>query len=140
MPLLVHDVEKHEEIEIDAREMSGVQHGSEFISLASCPFAVNTSRPDRLQSGAKNKEMIMRWLPLTPTWAAMPLIAALVANGFAEPARPESGIPDEARAVVAFWRTAGPALWFAKDDAFYACLERESFEVAADRYACQTND
>jgi len=60
----------------------------------------------------------MRWLLLTPTWAAMPLIAALTANGFGEPARTEPTIPEEARAVVAFWRAAGPARWFAKDDSF----------------------
>lgn len=60
----------------------------------------------------------MRWFSFTPTLAAMPLIAALVTSGFAEPARAEAGIPDEARAVVEFWRAAGPALWFAKDEAF----------------------
>jgi uncharacterized protein (DUF924 family) len=81
-------------------------------------FAVNTSRPGRVQSGAKDKETVMRWISLTPTWAAMPLIAALASNSFAEPARAESANPDGARAVVAFWRAAGPALWFAKDDAF----------------------
>jgi uncharacterized protein (DUF924 family) len=81
-------------------------------------FAVNTSRHGRLQSGMKSKEMVMGRFSLTPTWAAMPLIAALAANGLAQPARAEVGPPDEARAVVAFWRAAGPALWFAKDDAF----------------------
>ena len=60
----------------------------------------------------------MRWFSLAPTLAAMPLIAALVVNNITEPARAEAGIADEARAVVAFWRAAGPALWFAKDDAF----------------------
>lgn len=60
----------------------------------------------------------MRWFSLTPTLAALPLIAALAANGFPESARAETGMPDEARAVIAFWRTAGPALWFAKNDAF----------------------
>ena len=81
-------------------------------------FAVNTSRPSRLQSGAKDKEMVMRWFSFTPTLAAMPLIAALAVNGFPEPAQADTGMPDEARAVVAFWRGAGPALWFAKNDAF----------------------
>ena len=57
---------------------------------------------------------------LIPTLAAMPLIAALAGTGFAEPARAEADIPVEARAVVAFWRAAGPSLWFAKDDAFDA--------------------
>ena len=60
----------------------------------------------------------MRWFSLAPTLAAMPLIAALTVTSFAEPARAEIGMPDEARAVVAFWRAAGPALWFAKNDAF----------------------
>jgi uncharacterized protein (DUF924 family) len=46
----------------------------------------------------------------------MPLVAALV--GSAEPARAQKGIPAEAAEVVAFWRSAGPSLWFAKDDAF----------------------
>jgi len=31
---------------------------------------------------------------------------------------PRHETPAEAQAVVAFWRDAGPALWFAKDDAF----------------------
>jgi hypothetical protein len=35
MPLLVHDMKEDEEVEIDAREMSRFQHGSENISLAS---------------------------------------------------------------------------------------------------------
>jgi uncharacterized protein (DUF924 family) len=60
----------------------------------------------------------MRWFSLAPTLAAMPLIASLVVNNITEPARAEAGIADEARAVVAFWRAAGPAHWFAKDDAF----------------------
>ena len=55
---------------------------------------------------------------LTPTLAAMPLIAALAGPAFAEPARAQAEAPVEARAVVEFWRAAGPSLWFAKDDAF----------------------
>ncbi len=55
---------------------------------------------------------------LTPTLAAWPLLVALAANGFAEPAGPRTEIPAEAAAVVAFWREAGPSQWFAKDDAF----------------------
>jgi hypothetical protein len=35
MPLLVHDVEEDEQVQIDAREMSRFQHGPENISLAS---------------------------------------------------------------------------------------------------------
>lgn len=60
----------------------------------------------------------MRRFSLTPRWAAMPLIAALAVNNITEPARAGTGFPDEARAVVKFWRAAGPALWFARDDAF----------------------
>ncbi|MGE0628259.1 MAG: DUF924 family protein [Hyphomicrobiaceae bacterium] len=48
----------------------------------------------------------------------MPLIAAITANGLAEPVRAQINAPTEARAVVEFWRMAGPGLWFAKDDAF----------------------
>lgn len=55
---------------------------------------------------------------LTPTLAAMPLIAAIVASGLAEPARAQADVPVEARAVVAFWQAAGPGRWFAKDEAF----------------------
>lgn len=58
----------------------------------------------------------MRPFLLTPTLAAMPLIAALAGN--AEPARAQIAVPAEAAAVVTFWRSAGPALWFAKDDSF----------------------
>jgi uncharacterized protein (DUF924 family) len=55
------------------------------------------------------------------------LVLALLSIGLppargAEPLRPVSSPavepPAEAKAVVAFWREAGPALWFAKDPAF----------------------
>jgi uncharacterized protein (DUF924 family) len=55
---------------------------------------------------------------LSLTLAAMPLIAALAGTGFAKSARAQADISVEARAIVAFWRTAGPGLWFAKDDVF----------------------
>jgi uncharacterized protein (DUF924 family) len=64
------------------------------------------------------KETVMMRFSLTPTLAAMPLIAALAGPVRAEPARAEAEIPVEARAVVEFWRAAGPGQWFAKDDAF----------------------
>jgi uncharacterized protein (DUF924 family) len=64
------------------------------------------------------KETVMMRFSLTPTLAAMPLIAALAGPGFAEPAQAQAEVPVEARAVVEFWRAAGPGLWFAKDDAF----------------------
>jgi hypothetical protein len=35
MAFLEHCVEQHEETEIDAKELSSVQHGPEFLSLAS---------------------------------------------------------------------------------------------------------
>ncbi len=60
----------------------------------------------------------MRWFSLTPTLAAMPLIATLAANSLAGAVQAEIRVPDEARAVVTFWRAAGPGLWFAKDEAF----------------------
>ena len=60
----------------------------------------------------------MRRLSLSPTIAAWPLLVALAANGFAEPAGSRTGVPAEAAAVVAFWRAAGPSQWFAKDEAF----------------------
>ena len=68
---------------------------------------------------------------LTPTLAALPLLMAMGVNGLAEPDRQEAEVrrspakspsatevPAEAAAVVAFWRAAGPGLWFAKDEAF----------------------
>lgn len=42
--------------------------------------------------------------------------------------------PDEAAAVVAFWRDAGPARWFRKDDAFDAQF-REHFLALHERAA-----
>jgi uncharacterized protein (DUF924 family) len=66
----------------------------------------------------KRKDMVMTRFTLTPTLAAMPLIAAIAGTGFAEPARAQADVPAEARTVVDFWRAAGPSLWFAKDDAF----------------------
>lgn len=38
-------------------------------------------------------------------------------------------VPGEARQVIAFWRTAGPAMWFAKDPAFDAAF-RDAFLAA----------
>ena len=40
------------------------------------------------------------------------------AAGAAADSYREAAAPGEAREVVAFWEGAGPALWFAKDDAF----------------------
>jgi uncharacterized protein (DUF924 family) len=62
--------------------------------------------------------MAIRRFRLTPTLAAMPPIAAVAANGSAEPAQGHTGVPAEAREVVGFWRAAGTRLWFAKDHAF----------------------
>lgn len=62
----------------------------------------------------------------SPTIAALPLLMALTANSLAEPAGSHTSGAAEARAIVAFWREAGPALWFAKDDAFDARF-RERF-------------
>lgn len=60
----------------------------------------------------------MRRFSLSPTIAALPLLMALTANGFAEPVRSPTDVPAEARVVVEFWREAGLSLWFAKDEAF----------------------
>lgn len=54
--------------------------------------------------------------------AALPLLVAFTA-GLAgerrvEPLPARQDVPAEARAVVEFWRAAGPGLWFAKDEAF----------------------
>ena len=43
---------------------------------------------------------------------------ACTAAGAAADSYREAVAPGEAREVVAFWEGAGPALWFAKDDAF----------------------
>ena len=50
----------------------------------------------------------------------------------------------QASAIIAFWRDAGPALWYAKDDAFDATI-RERFEAdhhaaARGEYAAWTAD
>jgi uncharacterized protein (DUF924 family) len=67
-------------------------------------------------------EMVMRRFSLSPTIAALPLLMALTSNGLTAgeqgPGRSLADVPAEARAVVDFWRAAGPNLWFAKDDAF----------------------
>ncbi len=74
----------------------------------------------------------MRHFTLTPTIAALPFLMAMGVNGLAEPDRQKAEarrspaksptaaeeVPAEAQAVVAFWRAAGPGLWFAKDEAF----------------------
>jgi uncharacterized protein (DUF924 family) len=62
---------------------------------------------------------------LMPTPDALPLLAAVTPDQLAETVAEPAGrrgsaseAPARARAVVDFWRAAGPALWFAKDDAF----------------------
>jgi uncharacterized protein (DUF924 family) len=62
--------------------------------------------------------MVMRRFSLTPTIAALPLLMAIAGNGSAQAEQARADIVAEARAVVAFWRQAGPSLWCAKDDAF----------------------
>jgi uncharacterized protein (DUF924 family) len=73
-------------------------------------------------------EVVMRHFSLTATFAALLPLVALAGNGFAEPSRAHTAVPAEARAVVEFWRSAGPKLWFAKDEAFDARF-RERFLV-----------
>ncbi len=61
---------------------------------------------------------------LPPVPEALPLLMAWTANGDIEdgPARSHNratlSVPAAARDVVAFWRDAGPHLWFAKNDEF----------------------
>lgn len=62
----------------------------------------------------------MRYFSLRATFAALSLLMALAGSGFAQTPRSSTGIAPEARAVVAFWQSAGPNLWFAKDAAFDA--------------------
>ena len=61
---------------------------------------------------------------LSPTIAALPLLMAVMSNGLTAgeqaAGRSHTDVQAEARAVVTFWREAGPSLWFAKDDAFDA--------------------
>ena len=68
-------------------------------------FATN-SLHERTFGGRHSKamEMVMRYLSLTPTLAALPLLAAIAGNGVAEPAPAHAVIPAEVRAVVEFWR------------------------------------
>jgi uncharacterized protein (DUF924 family) len=84
----------------------------------------------------------MRRFFLTPTAEALPLLAAITAKGSIEADRQATGvlqshwdIPAEARAVVDFWRTAGPGLWFAKNDDFDRQF-RERFLAAHEVAAC----
>ena len=50
--------------------------------------------------------------------AALVCAAVGVEAGAAADSYRETAVPAEAKEVVAFWEGAGPALWFAKDDAF----------------------
>lgn len=68
----------------------------------------------------------MKRFSLTPTLAAMPFLVVMAGTAFAGPAPTPTAVPAEARAVVDFWRSAGPNLWFAKDAAFDARF-RERF-------------
>ncbi len=64
--------------------------------------------------GATTMKMSQMLLTLAAMSGAM---FAHAATG-AEPDRSAPGAVTEAPAVVAFWREAGPGMWFAKDDAF----------------------
>ena len=48
----------------------------------------------------------------------MGAVLAYAAAGAAADSYREAAAPADAREVIAFWEGAGPALWFAKDDAF----------------------
>ena len=60
------------------------------------------------------------------------MTALLTTSAFA--ASPPPSPPAEARAVVAFWRDAGPKLWFAKDAAFDARFRERKLEMLEDIY------
>lgn len=60
----------------------------------------------------------MRRLSFTPNTAALPLPMAILRDGSAQAEQMHADVPAKARAIVAFWREAGPSLWFAKDVSF----------------------
>jgi len=55
------------------------------------------------------------------------------------PVSGQSAVAPDASAVVAFWKEAGPARWFAKDDAFDARF-RDTFRVAHEQAAARRLD
>jgi len=55
------------------------------------------------------------------------------------PISEQSAVAPDASAVVAFWKEAGPARWFAKDDAFDARF-RDTFHVAHGQAAARELD
>ncbi len=59
--------------------------------------------PDRVATAARTREAF---------------VALHAYTGGGEPRDLPAGTPTDARAVVDFWRAAGPSLWFAKDVAF----------------------
>lgn len=62
----------------------------------------------------------MRYFSLAQTLAVVPLLMAFAGNGFAQTTQSPTEVAPEARAVIEFWQSAGPNLWFAKDAAFDA--------------------
>jgi uncharacterized protein (DUF924 family) len=75
------------------------------------------------------------WYLAIAFFGAVGTIAATHAPTASAAEEPQTGVPQEAREVVAFWREAGPARWFAKD-AIFDQLFRERFAAAHDDAAC----
>ena len=70
-----------------------------------------------------NQRMITALAVLSSSLALVPgtsvgEVAATERHANALAIRPAAPVPAEAHAVIAFWRDAGPGLWFAKDPAF----------------------
>lgn len=74
-------------------------------------------------------------LSFIPDLASLPLLLPIAGNNFAQTAQTDTAISAEARAVLEFWRSAGPNFWFAKDEAFDARFRDQflAFHVAAAR-------
>jgi uncharacterized protein (DUF924 family) len=93
--------------------MNRIQHDSEIISLESGSVGGNSRAPRFMEKLMRRHSVI----------GALPLLMALAATSpagvsSAEEVRLPADIPADARAVVDFWRAAGPGLWFAKDAQF----------------------
>jgi uncharacterized protein (DUF924 family) len=123
--LLEHYFEQHQQVEVDPRKISSIQHMCEIVSLDSSGVAAHAAH-----GGSMNTRLL-----LLPALIATTAIADSPARHEA-PARKNPTMeniarllpaaPADARAVLDFWREAGPSLWFAKDAAFDARF-RERF-------------
>lgn len=66
----------------------------------------------------KTRVLLITALLATPSMGGLPSAITYAADTMENAARLLPQPPADARAVVEFWREAGPALWFAKDNAF----------------------